>query len=170
MFTDEEVDYLESQHLARLGTVDSDGQVDVSPVGFEFDGEAFYVSSFKMDMSHKGVNVADGNRLVSLVVDDLASTDPWLPRGIKIHGVADFVERDTPTSMARGDRHIRIRPVRSWSFGILAAAFQHGKWTPTKRTWPTTGLIKPHEAARPDQCASRTSAGASHRRSESSRR
>ena len=41
MFTDEEVDYLESQHLARLGTVDSDGQVDVSPVGFEFDGEAF---------------------------------------------------------------------------------------------------------------------------------
>lgn len=141
MFSAEEVDYLKSQHLARLGTVDSEGQVDVSPVGFDFDGTAFYVSSFAMDKSHKGRNVTDGNRFVSLVVDDLASTDPWTPRGIKVHGVADFVERDHSAGASRGDRHIRIRPVRSWSFGILAPAFQKNRWTTMKRTWPTQPSI-----------------------------
>lgn len=108
MFVDEEIDYLESQHLARLGTMSSTGQVDVSPVGFEFDGTTFYVQSVMMDRTYKGKNVAAGNRLVSLVVDDLASTDPWVPRGIKVHGVADFIERDGPANIPGTKTYIRI--------------------------------------------------------------
>ena len=42
-FTEDEVAYLKSQPLARLATVDADGQPDVVPVGFEFDGTYFYV-------------------------------------------------------------------------------------------------------------------------------
>jgi pyridoxamine 5'-phosphate oxidase family protein len=42
-FTEDEVAYLKSQPLARLATVDADGQPDVVPVGFEFDGTYLYV-------------------------------------------------------------------------------------------------------------------------------
>ena len=138
MFTDEEVEYLSSQPVMRLGTVSSDGQVDVSPVGFSFDGEAFYVGSSMMDKTHKGKNIAAGNELVSLAVDDLVSTDPYEPRGIKVHGRADFVDRENAPDVGHGStRFIRIRPIRSWSFGMLGPGFQYGKWTTTKLTWPT---------------------------------
>ena len=39
-FTDEESAYLRSQRLARIATVAPDGQPDVVPVGYEFDGAA----------------------------------------------------------------------------------------------------------------------------------
>ena len=42
-FTEEEITYLRSQRLARIATVDPEGQPDVAPVGFEFDGTYFYV-------------------------------------------------------------------------------------------------------------------------------
>jgi len=87
---------------ARLGTVSSDDQVDVSPVGFEFDGEAFYVGSSDMDKSHKRKNIASGNRLVSIVIDDLGSTDAWEPRGIKVHGIADFVDTSDALEVGSG--------------------------------------------------------------------
>ena len=37
-FTDDEIRYLRSQPLARIATVDADGQPDAVPVVFEFDG------------------------------------------------------------------------------------------------------------------------------------
>ena len=42
-FTEDEAAYLKSQPLARVATVDPDGQPDVTPVSFEFDGTYFYV-------------------------------------------------------------------------------------------------------------------------------
>ena len=138
MFTDEEVEYLRSQPVMRLGTVSAAGQVDVSPVGFNFDGEAFYVGSSMMDKTHKGKNIGAGNQLVSLTVDDLVSTDPYEPRGIKVHGRADFVDQENAPDVGSGStRFIRIRPIQSWSFGILEPGFQDGKWTTRKLTWPT---------------------------------
>jgi pyridoxamine 5'-phosphate oxidase family protein len=107
------------------------------PVGFHFDGEAFFVGSSMMDKTHKGKNIAAGNVLVSVTVDDLVSTDPYEPRGIKIHGKAGFVEPDEAPDVGAGSRRfIRIRPIRSWSFGILEPGFQDGKWTTSKVTWP----------------------------------
>lgn len=43
MFSDKEINYLKSQRLARVATVSGELQPDVSPVGFEFDGESFYI-------------------------------------------------------------------------------------------------------------------------------
>lgn len=137
MFTEEEIQYLSTQQVARLGTVGTDGQVDTSPVGFEFDGEAFYIGSSMMDRTFKGKNIDAGNVQVSLVIDDLPSTNPYQPRGIKVHGLADFVERPAPRHMGGGvARYIRVRPVTSWSFGILAPGFADGKWTTNKMAWP----------------------------------
>ena len=42
-FTGDEIDYLRSQPLARLATHSADGQPDVVPVSFEFDGTSFWV-------------------------------------------------------------------------------------------------------------------------------
>ena len=90
MFSDKEKAYLESQHLARLGTVSDDLQPDVAPVGFEFDGEYFYIGGMRNSATRKYKNVAGGNTKVALTIDDLESVDPWKPRGMRIFGTADI--------------------------------------------------------------------------------
>ncbi|MBB2769974.1 MULTISPECIES: pyridoxamine 5'-phosphate oxidase family protein [Mycolicibacterium] len=45
-FTDEELAYMASQPLARIATVDDEGQPDVVPVGFEFDGT--YINNLRV--------------------------------------------------------------------------------------------------------------------------
>jgi pyridoxamine 5'-phosphate oxidase family protein len=132
MFSEKEIAYLDSQRLARIATVSSELQVDVSPVGFDFDGQYFYTYSSIMKKTNRYKNVAAGNTKVSLVVDDLETIDPHTPRGIKIHGIADIVEREGPYGKGL---HLRIAPTKSWSYGILEPAFQNGHWTTTKMTW-----------------------------------
>ena len=93
MFSDAEVAYLKSQRLARIATVSAEMQPDVAPVGFEFDGEHFYVSGYNMRTTLKFKNVRRGNTRVALAVDDLESVRPWKPRGVRLHGRAEIVER-----------------------------------------------------------------------------
>ncbi|MDQ3977623.1 MAG: PPOX class F420-dependent oxidoreductase, partial [Thermoproteota archaeon] len=95
IFSQKEKDYLNSQRLARIATASSRGgfiQPDVVPVGFDFDGEYFYVSGMNLLKSTKYKNVQNNPR-VALVVDDLKSVNPWEPRGIRIYGIADIVTR-----------------------------------------------------------------------------
>ncbi len=42
-FTKKEIEYLKSQRLARIATATKKGEPDIAPVGFDFDGEYFYV-------------------------------------------------------------------------------------------------------------------------------
>jgi pyridoxamine 5'-phosphate oxidase family protein len=83
-FTEEETAYLKSQPLARIATVAPDGQPDVAPVGFEFDGTHFWVGGRAPEQTRKFRNVREGLAKVALVVDDLVSTDPWTPRGLRV--------------------------------------------------------------------------------------
>jgi hypothetical protein len=61
--------------------------------------------------------------LRALVLDDI---DPSIqgPRGIKVHGRAEIVEREGHFGAAK---YFRITPERSWSWGIERAAFENGK-------------------------------------------
>jgi len=124
MFSEQEIAYLKSQRLARLATVSQKLQPDVSPVGFEFDGESFYIGGLNNPATLKYRNVARGNTKVALVVDDLESIDPWRPRFIKIHGRADIVTRKGQFGESP---YIRVTPHVKWSMGIDAPAFQGGK-------------------------------------------
>ena len=45
-FTEDKAAYLKSQPLARIATVGPDGQPDVTPVSFEFDGTHFYLGGW----------------------------------------------------------------------------------------------------------------------------
>ena len=119
MFSEKEVAYLASQRLARLATVSSSTQPDVSPVGFEFDGKRFIISGHNVKRTTKYRNVKGGNRKVALVVDDLESTNPWTPRGVRVHGTAQVEEVD-------GRAVLVIRPDSHWSWGVEAPPFEGG--------------------------------------------
>jgi pyridoxamine 5'-phosphate oxidase family protein len=67
-------------------------QPDVVPVGFDFDGDYFYVGGMNLMKSTKYKNVLKNNK-VALVIDDLKSVDPWDPRGTKIYGTTDIITR-----------------------------------------------------------------------------
>jgi pyridoxamine 5'-phosphate oxidase family protein len=115
-FTDAEITYARSQPLGRLATVADDDQPDVVPVGFDFDGTYFYISGYGDTLKTKRVlNVLAGHEKVALVVDDLASTDPWTPRFLRVYGTADIVERD---GYAGRKEYLRITPTVSWSWNL----------------------------------------------------
>ncbi len=116
MFTEKEKTYLKEQKLARIATVSQSSQPDVAPVGFDFDGDYFYVSGIDLTKTLKYKNT-ETNPKVALVVDDLESVKPWRPRGIKIHGTADRVERE---GYAGRKTYLRIKPGRKWSWGVEA--------------------------------------------------
>lgn len=120
MFTEKEITYIQSQPLARLATVSASLQPDVAPVGFQFDGEKFFITGFDITRTFKYKNVIAGNQLVALVIDDLASVQPWQARGIKIHGKAEIAEINGRASLV-------IIPQRSWSWGVEEAGFKDGK-------------------------------------------
>jgi pyridoxamine 5'-phosphate oxidase family protein len=49
-------------------------------------------------------------RRAAVVVDDLASTSPWRPRGVEVRGRAEAIHEPSPL--------IRIHPERIVSWGI----------------------------------------------------
>jgi len=124
LFSEEELEYVRSQRLARVASASPEGVPEVSPVGFEFDGRYFWIGSHDQSMffrSRRYRNVRAGNARVSLVVDDLQSVDPWRPRGIKVSGTAEVVEHDG--IFGKGS-YIRITPKVSRSWGIELT----GRW------------------------------------------
>jgi pyridoxamine 5'-phosphate oxidase family protein len=132
MFSQQEQAYLETQLLARLATVEPNGQPDVDVVGFAFDGARFYIGGFPMQTTRKYKNVAAGNRRVSLIIDDLKTRDPWAPRAIKIHGIAEIVQRNGHLGPGI---YLAITPTVSWSWGIEETASEQGKVGLKKIKW-----------------------------------
>jgi pyridoxamine 5'-phosphate oxidase family protein len=91
-FTDAELVYLSSQRLGRLATVAPDGAPQNNPVGFHYNAAVGTVDifGFNMGATRKFRNIRTNSR-VALVVDDVASVDPWEVRGIEIRGVAEAI-------------------------------------------------------------------------------
>ena len=91
MFTEQEIAYLREQPLARLATINEDGQPDVVPLAFEYDGTHFWVGGVGAQVLHtrKFRNITAGRRQVSLVADDLVSLNPFIARAVRVYGIAD---------------------------------------------------------------------------------
>jgi pyridoxamine 5'-phosphate oxidase family protein len=137
-FSEKEIEYLKSQRLVRIATAsvsskeEENGSIqpDVVPVGFDFDGEYFYVGGMNIVKSKKYKNVLKNNK-VAIVVDDLKSVDPWDPRGMKIYGIADIVTRQGGYMESTGHsnpQYIRINPKKKWSWGIEEPVFVEGRF------------------------------------------
>lgn len=127
-FTEREVAYLRGQRLGRLATVGADGSPHVVPVGFRLDAEAnaIEVGGHGLSGSKKWHDL-QANPRIALVVDDLASVNPWTPRGIEIRGRAEL-HTDGGDKFGPGwdSVWIRIVPQRIVSWGIEGAAFSAG--------------------------------------------
>ena len=108
-FTSAETAYLQSQPLMRFASASPTGRPDVAPVVFQIDGDDIVTAGFDITHTVRYRNVL-ANPRVSVVVDDLASTDPWSPRGIKIIGTAVVEDSD-------GSPRFRITPevIISWA-------------------------------------------------------
>ncbi|MFI7618384.1 PPOX class F420-dependent oxidoreductase [Nonomuraea terrae] len=117
-FTDQEIAYLRSQPLARLATLSPDGQPDVVPVAYEFDGAHFWIggSGEQVLRTRKFRNIQAGGLKVALVVDDMVSFDPFIARGVRVYGVAEPpVER---VGMVGPGLYARVTPTVSWSWNL----------------------------------------------------
>lgn len=132
-FSDDELHFIQSQLLLRLSTVGPDGQPDVVPVAFEYDGTHFYVGGANDPrQSRKGRNVAAGNARVALVLDDLVSIQPWTPRYLRVYGTAELVEREGRFGPAT---YLKIAPTISWSWNLEGRPYSaETRATPPRRT------------------------------------
>lgn len=117
--TAQELDYLRGQTLGRLATVDQSGAPQNNPVGFVIDEDAgqVVIGGWAMGDSRKFRNVRR-NPNVAFVVDDRASTDPWVVRDVDVRGsAATLVDADPPMRGMSTDV-IRITPQWIGSWGL----------------------------------------------------
>jgi pyridoxamine 5'-phosphate oxidase family protein len=117
-FTQNELEYLgerRPERLARIATVGSDGTPHVVPVGWRLNREldTIDVGGMNAARTKKFRDVRRSGR-AAIVIDDLASIDPWRPRGIEVRGHAEAIE---------GERSlIRVHPERIVSWGLESEA------------------------------------------------
>jgi pyridoxamine 5'-phosphate oxidase family protein len=128
-FSEKELDYLKTQRLGRIATVDESNAPHVVPVGFRVaqDGGAIEVGGHGLGASKKFRDLKS-NPNVAIVIDDLASVNPWTPRGIEVRGTAELHESGGAEKFGAGwdEAWIRIAPRRVVSWGIEAQAFTAG--------------------------------------------
>jgi pyridoxamine 5'-phosphate oxidase family protein len=132
-FTDAEIEYLNSQPLGRIATVGLDGRPHVMPVGIFYDPQTqTIVIGGAADMAaSKKFRDAQHHPDVAIVIDDLASVDPWTPRGIEIRGSAEThtdggaeVGRCLGAGFPFNPAWVRIRPRRILAWGIDSGSFE----------------------------------------------
>ena len=121
VFTQEEIQYLNSQRLGRLATVGPAGQPHVVPLAFRYNPEHDTIDISGHDFAkRKKWRDVHKNPKVALVVDDLVSTQPWKPRGIEIRGEAEVLHSGGKTvNPYFNDEMFRIRPKRIYTWGLL---------------------------------------------------
>jgi pyridoxamine 5'-phosphate oxidase family protein len=87
-FSEAELEYLTGERrLARVATVGADGTPHVVPVGFSYNAEhdTIDIGGYDFERTKKYRDVRRSGR-AAVVVDDLASIDPWRPRGMEVRG------------------------------------------------------------------------------------
>lgn len=120
--TDADRKYLASQRLGRLATVDGENAPQNNPVGFFVqDDGTVVIGGYQLAKTRKFRNV-QGNERVALVVDDLASVDPWHVRGIEIRGRAEALTDAEPPRKVMSRELIRIHPERIIRWGLDSGA------------------------------------------------
>jgi pyridoxamine 5'-phosphate oxidase family protein len=142
-FKPHEIEFMKAADLARLATIQPDGTLQNSPVGFSYNEALGTVDihGYRMSKSRKFRNLA-ANNTVALVIDDIASRDPWRVRCLEIRGTAEQAEsgerRTEPNGSEIDSAIIRITPRRIISFGIDDTDTEPHKLVADSRDVPTT--------------------------------
>jgi len=119
--SERELAYLGTQRLGRLATLAPDGYPQNNPVGFFYNTElgTIDIGGHKLKDSRKFSNVR-AHPKATLVVDDLASVQPWHVRGVEIRGDVEALVDVDPPMRGMSREIIRIRPVRIRSWGLAS--------------------------------------------------
>jgi len=135
-----ELEYLRSQRLGRLATVDGDGAPQNNPVGFfinEATGQVL-IGGFDLAKSRKFRNL-NANPNVAFVVDDLASVNPWTPRGIEMRGRAEGLTDAEPPVPGFSRELICITPEWIGSWGLEPGSSYRMQIRRAPRDLPASG-------------------------------
>jgi len=111
-FSEAELSYLLGERrLGRVATTGKDGTPHVVPVGWTYNAEldSIDVGGRELAQTKKYRDVERSGR-AAIVIDDLASTDPWRPRAVEVRGRAEAIGGGRPL--------IRIHPERVVSWGV----------------------------------------------------
>jgi pyridoxamine 5'-phosphate oxidase family protein len=121
VFTAEELEYLASQRLGRLATMQNNGSLQNNPVVYWYNAElqTIDIGGRAMATTQKFRNVR-ANGKASFVIDDIVSRRPWRVRGIEIRGRAEaLVDQPVPPDLEfLSPELIRIHPARLFTWGI----------------------------------------------------
>ena len=120
VFSDAEISYLQSQRLGRIATAGRDCQPHVVPLGFRYNPQTDAIDVGGHDFAkRKKYRDVRHNPRVAIVIDDLATIDPWRPRMIEIRGEAEILSTGGETVGPGFDPPMfRIHPKRIISIGI----------------------------------------------------
>lgn len=128
-FTDAETSYLSSQRIGRLATVTPAGRPHVVPAGFHFNADDGTIDIGANNLPDRGQKRGyrrniEGDPWVAIVVDDIASTNPWTPRGVSIRGRAE-IHATGGERLGPGFGPIWVRIIPTWisSWGIDAGPY-----------------------------------------------
>ena len=117
-FTPQEIDYLKSQRLGRMATIDAKGDLHVVPVGFRYNAEQDTLDIGGRNLaSTKKYRDALRHGRIALVVDDVIP--PWKPRFVEVRGtVQAFTEGGKTINEGFQPEILRLTPTYITSFGI----------------------------------------------------
>ena len=121
VFSAPELAYLhEGRKLGRIATIGADGTPHVVPSGWQHNPELDTIDVTGRDVSAtKRFRDVQRNGRAAIVIDDLASINPFRPRAIEVRGRAEAI--DKPNSL------IRIYPDRVVSWGLEQAKTAAGE-------------------------------------------
>jgi pyridoxamine 5'-phosphate oxidase family protein len=118
--TTAQIEYLAGQRLGRLATAGADRKPHVTPTSFRYNRDLGTIDAGGLHVATtKKYRDVQANPWAAIVVDDLASTDPWTPRMLEIRGRAEAVASGgAALGRGFGDAFIRIHPEKVNGFGI----------------------------------------------------
>lgn len=121
IFTPEEIEYLTSQRIGRLATIQPNGSLQNNPVVYWYNSAAdtIDIGGRALATTQKFKNIA-ANGKVSFVIDEVVSRRPWRVRGIEIRGRAEaLLDQPVPPELEfLSPELIRIHPERLFTWGL----------------------------------------------------
>ena len=117
-FTPQEIEYLQSQRLGRMATIDPKGDLHVVPLSFRYNPEEDAIDLGGHDIaSTKKYRDALGYGRIAFVVDDVLP--PWKPRFVEVRGtVQAFSEGGKAINEGFKPEILRLTPTYIVSIGI----------------------------------------------------
>jgi pyridoxamine 5'-phosphate oxidase family protein len=122
VFSEAELEYLQSHRIGRVATVNSDCEPHVVPLRFKYNPEVDAIDLVGSDLGGtKKYRDAQATGRIAFVLDDISDGKP---RGIEIRGSAEVHPTGGETLMSNvGPAFIRLIPARVATWGIDSDAF-----------------------------------------------